>query len=279
MKIAISGTSSSIGQAVLRECASRGIEVIFLDRTGEGKKFNLTSPIQLELGPVDAFVHLAWDWAEPYKESHRRNIENILPFLDSLKKRKIKLVLLSTESAAGIPKSNYGKLKHELEGEFTVRGGTSVRAGLLWGSELSGIVATIWKLSGIPLFCAHLKPDPCFYVSNEEEIARELVSQAVSGEASPSLVSLKSASEVKLSDVSHASQGSTLKLLHLALRVKTIIAMGDLMGKLGFKLPFRVDSLRSLLGEQPSPPDLKLLQKTTANSSQDFLRWLMQFRN
>lgn len=278
MRVAISGTNSAIGRAVVRECSNRGIDVVLLNRTGAPEKFDLTAPIRLNLVKIDAFIHLAWDWEESYPESHRRNIENILPFLDSFEKNKVKFVLLSTESAAGPAKSNYGKLKNELEGEFANRGGTSVRAGLLWGSYLSGIVSTICRLSAIPVLCAHLRPDPSFHVSHEEEIARELVSQAVTPNASNSIVSLKSKDQIKLSEISHAFQGTQSKFFHLAFRVEDLIAIFTLIMKSNLNLPFRVDSLRSLLGQQSFDYDPGILEKNTDSSTLDFLQWISASR-
>ena len=278
MRIAISGTNSSIGRAVVREFSSQGIEIVYLNRTGQGEIFNLAMPIELKLGHIDAFVHLAWDWEKTYLGSYRRNVENILPLLDSLKSNKTKLVLLSTESASGSPGSNYGKVKLKLEQEFSKRGGSSIRAGLLWGSEMSGIVATICKLSTLSFVCPHLKPDPAFFVSNEEEIARELLTQALSVSTSPIVVSLKSRNQIKLSDISHAFQGSKLKVLHLDLGVKNIIAIGDLLMTLRIPLPFRVDSLRSLLVMKDPSQESASVEKCTVSSTQDFLKWVSKFR-
>jgi hypothetical protein len=256
--------------------SNRGIEIVYLNRTGMGERFDMASPIQLELENLDAFIHLAWDWSESYAQGHKNNIKNILPFLNSLVASKTKMVLLSSESASGIPGSGYGKLKRELEREFSIRGGSSVRAGLLWGSKLSGIVATVCRLSQLPFFCAHLNPDPSLFVSNEAEIAKALVSEAVSERTSHPVLSLKSIERIKLSKISHKYQGSNRKRFHLSFRVESLVSIGEFLSKLHIKLPFRVDSLRSLLAAQQDAPETGVKERITATSTEDFISWLTQ---
>lgn len=278
MRIAVSGTTSSIGRAVIREISNQGIEIVYLNRTGLGERFDLAKPIKLELENLDAFIHLAWDWSESYIEGHKRNVENILPFLHSLSAGKTKMVLLSSESASGIPGSNYGKLKLELEREFSKRGGSSIRAGLLWGSNMSGIVSTVCKLSQLPLICAHLNPDPSLFVSNEGEIAKALVFEAVTGETSHPVISLKSKEKIQLSKISHNYQGSGRKRLHVSFRVQNLLVVGEVMSKFHLTLPFRVDSLRSLLAAQQNAHDTCVVDQSTETTTEDFIRWLTQSR-
>jgi hypothetical protein len=244
-----------------------------------GERFDMASPIQLELENLDAFIHLAWDWSESYTEGHKHNVENILPFLDSLATRKTKTVLLSSESASGMPGSNYGKLKRELEREFSMRGGSSIRAGLLWGSNISGIVATVCRLSQLPFICAHLNPDPRLFVSNEGEIAKALVFEAVAGRTSHPVLSLKSKEHIQLSKISHNYQGSRRKRLHLSFRLKNLLIIVEFMQKLHLKLPFRVDSLRSLLAAQGNARDTGVEEQRTETSTEDFIGWLIQSRS
>ena len=279
MRIAVSGTSSSIGRAVVRELSEQGIEIAYLTRTGLGERFDLSDPIKLHAENLDAFIHLAWDWSESYAKGHRHNVENILPFLHSLATTDTKMVLLSSESASGIPESNYGKLKRELEQEFSTRGGTSIRAGLIWGSSISGIVATVARLSQVPFFCVHLDPDPNLFVSNETEIAKALVFEAVTRGAPHTVFSLKSKESIQLSKISHCCQDSTRKRLHLRIRVKNLVLIGEFMRKLHFKLPFRVDSLRSILAVQQNAPEIGVLEQSTQTTTDHFIRWIAQYRS
>lgn len=278
MKIAVSGTTSSIGRAVVKQCLSLGIEIVSLNRTGSEINFNLANPIDFVLENIDAFIHLAWDWTDDEIESYRRNITNLLPFLDSLTSSGTNLVLLSSESANLKAGSNYGELKFQLEQEFSKRKGSSIRAGLLWGASLSGMVATICKLSKIKGICVHLIPDPSFSVSNESEIAMELVSQALKGHSSNSIMSLKSQSKVRLSDISHAFRGLGKSAVHLRVSVQLLVLIGSLMTKLGIELPFRVDSLRTLLGKSHEQANAKVRVKHTETTTQDFLAWILLAR-
>lgn len=278
MRIAVSGTSSSIGRAVVSEISNRGIEIVYLNRTGLDQRFDLSGPIKLDIENLNAFIHLAWDWSEAYVEGHKHNVENLLPFLSSLATNRTKMVLLSSDSATGIPGSNYGKLKRELEQEFSIRGGTSIRSGLLWGSNLSGIVATICKLSQVPFFCAHLNPDPRLFVSNEVELAKALVNEAVTRETSHPVISLKSREHIQLSKISHNYQDPRSKRLHLRFSVKQLLLIGELLRKCHFRLPFRVDSLRSILAAEQNAPESGVLEQSTATSTEDFIRWLAQSR-
>ncbi len=276
--IAVSGVNSGIGKAVKSICLKRGIDVIELGRGKEDFLFDMESEVRPPSAKVDGFIHLAWDWVESHAESRRRNVENLRPFLDSLHSSQTRLVLLSTESASGSPVSNYGRVKRELEAEFVYRGGSSVRAGLIWGSQLSGIVATIFKLSQFPFFCVHLEPDPKLFVSNQDELASKLVELAIMETDQAKVISFKSVDPVALSEISHSWQGLSKKRLHIRFPLGHLVRVGNWLISLGFRLPFRIDSLRSLL--LPKEPWLmeEVVQDQTQTNKVEFLTWVSDNR-
>ncbi len=271
--IAVSGASSSMGQAVIKECRQQGFEVIELKRGTGANSFDLSKPISLDLPALRAFIHVAWDWEPDFEVARSRNVTNLLPLIGQLAQAGCRTILLSTDSIHSRETSNYGLLKYELEREILSHGGSTLRAGFLWGSSISGILKTLQKISNVPLVCLHLHPKPQFSFSNEEEVARELVRLALGSEGR--LVRKVSSHEtISLEKVLHVLRGKRSTLVHFPISVRLALFSGSILTSLGVQLPFRLDSLRALI------PSSSLSDSETEKSvgsdykQEDFVSWL-----
>ena len=278
LRVGVTGSNSKIGKLLVLECESRGMEVVEFLRAPDPTRpnnshFDLSSPINMENSHLDAFIHLAWDWVQIEEESYRRNITNLIPALDYLSKHGVKLVLLSSESANPESNSIYGRTKHLLEGEFENRGGTNVRAGLVWGREPFGILKSIKTISELPVFCAHLIPDPNLTVSNVDELVSRLAEVAVSKGLSHT-ESFVSNHGANLSSILHifGSRGLASKI-HIKVPIKLVIWLGTIASAIRIPLPFRVDSLRSFSQIQNIGFDDKKIVRFTESKFSDFENW------
>lgn len=273
-KIAVSGCSSSVGKAVLAECGRQGLEVIELKRGNGVHSFDLAKPITAQLPHLKAFIHIAWDWERGLDQARERNVSNLVPLLEELSSTGCKTVLLSTDSVHSRATSQYGSLKYELERETLSRGGSVLRAGFLWGSKLSGILKTLQKLGNLPAICLHLKPEHRFYFSNETEVAQELIRLALETQGGK-IEKLSSPETVSLTKVSHVLRGKRTTLFHLPVSVRLAISVGATLERLGFRLPFRLDSLKALL-PQEFPIDTETEVRVESKyDKENFLEWLL----
>lgn len=276
-RIAISGTSSSVGKSVVEECRRLGLDVIELSRGEVGAGFDLSREIDLEIPGLRAFIHLAWDWNEDIEISHKRNVSNLIPFLDQLASKGCRVTLLSSDSVHSRKSSQYGAIKYALEREFLKRKGSVLRAGFLWGSNLSGILKTLANISDIPLVCAHIQPDPQFNFSNETEVAVQLVKLALDSEGGH-IDKLSSNERVSLSEVLHTLRGANVTFFHIPLNIEVALNLGLFFKKMGVPLPFRLDSLRALVQKHPQLETETETAVASACSKLDFLNWISSQR-
>lgn len=278
MKIAISGPNSGVGRELSSLCSSLGLEVLALGRGTADSPFDLSQQISLSIENVDAFVHLAWDWDADPLVSKRRNVDNLVPFLDKLQAGGKKMVLLSTDSVHARETSKYGAMKYLLEREFLARGGSVLRSGFLWGSQLGGILGTLGRISATPLVCAHIKPEPELNISNQTEVATELI--ALVSKSSPSqTVSVHAERKVALTDVLHALRGKRATFIHFTIWLRPIVAIATFIEKCRINMPFRADSLRALLPQgQNRGPELADQTIITKANTEEFWAWLREVR-
>ena len=139
MRIAITGGTSGIGLRLIEKLNESGYETITLGRRGSriwqlGDVF----PQNLE---VDVLIHLAHD----RKLSIAENVAAARLLCDSFTGEKI---FLSSLSAHRNSRSKYGKSKYEIEKIFTESKGSSLRAGIVYGSKVGGIFTQLETLLG-----------------------------------------------------------------------------------------------------------------------------------
>lgn len=258
--VAISGARSAIGRAVAAELERRDVTVVQLVRNASqpgDRTHALGGPISRNLlEGVDALVHLAWDWSATGAAAAATNLEGSAGLIRAAAAVGARPVLLSTFSAFAADLSEYGAAKAQLEAVVSAESGSSLRAGVIWGSgELAGILATISKLSTLPLVCAHISPDPTIFHSRIDSAAAALVDAALSESVGSSVALSASQEPVTLSAISHALNGGRRKI-HLRLPGPALSRITVAIGRTRLPLPFRPDSLAAVLGEPGGPAAL-----------------------
>lgn len=270
--IAVTGANSAIGIQVVKELRKKNLEVLELSRETKHHSFNLTRKITVPQENIDALIHIAWDWSSDADESRRNNFQNLEEAFRALAHRGTKIVLLSTASVATRKTSHYGQVKFELEELVLELEGSVVRAGVVWGGQLKGILGTIKTLASVPAICCHLWPTPILPMTHLESLGKALVEQTQNTDRVE--INLFDETTVALTELAHIfrKHNKQKTLLHLHVPTKFIISCASLLLHLGFKLPFRIDSLRA--STKLSLSSLPGTLVRTGKSKVDFKSWV-----
>ena len=261
-KVAITGARGYLGSILAREFQIAGWETTLLVREvrekGEvafqlGKK---TAPEVLK--EHQAFVHCAYDfkpssWAEIYQA-------NILGsrfcFEAAIQAGVGRQVFVSSMSAYEGCCSMYGKAKLAVEQEFLPRGVFCVRPGLLWSDESRGMFGKLTRAAGtLPFLPLVDGGEQKLALSQAEDLAVGVVDYCQSGAESPLEAQITAYPELltfrKILERLAEQAGRNPRFF-------SVPGWAPLAGLrcaefLKIPLPFKSDSLVSLLHQDPSP--------------------------
>lgn len=255
MIIGVTGATSGIGRETVRVLRARGHTAVPLVRSPDGpdeRRFDLTSQVTSDLlDGLDGLIHLSWSWDEQRTDRPDVNLEAGRALARACANTGMRPVLLSTYSARAAATSAYGRSKAALEGTFSEAGGVSLRAGLVWGGEPLAMVATLMRLARLPVVCPHLSPDPLLHHSARAVLAGALADQATGDRTDSGVLLAASPEGVMLSEIFHAAGGA--RRLHVPIATGPLLAGATTARRLRAPLPFRVDSLRSVLSCAAAP--------------------------
>ena len=168
MKIVLTGSTSGIGRYLLKRLEILGDDVILLGRS-ESNYWQLGSSLP-QLENVDALIHLAHDRQRTLNE----NIQDARKICESFSGR---IVFLSSFSAHSNSKSKYGRSKFEMERVFSEFGGVSIRAGIVYGSDVGGVFKQLNHLISIlPLIPVPYSGNPLLFTSHIDDLVIEVLS-------------------------------------------------------------------------------------------------------
>jgi len=147
MVVAITGSSGFVGAQLAERFSANGWSVVSFQRRIRGDDtttvaFNLGDDIDPDVFAsrrVDAMVHCAYDFRPTsWREIQRINVDGSKKLLAAAGAGGVKRVLaLSTISAFEGCRSLYGQAKLQIEAAATAIGGSVIRPGLVFGSDLS----------------------------------------------------------------------------------------------------------------------------------------------
>jgi hypothetical protein len=278
--LGITGANSVIGRGLTTAALSAGHTVRgFVRNPGsvDELKFELGRPLdESALQGLDAMIHLAWDRSRPDSQSLQRNLEGSYLLAEQCNNAGIYPLLLSTMSVYSQGQSDYGRAKSELEETFVGNGGSFVRAGLVWGGELTPIVKTVVRLAQLPLFCVHLSPNPALYHSEQSSLCEQIIQMCQFRQTISTGADAVSSEPISLMEMQHAVGGSGMRL-HIRVRTKLLVSAGGILERLSVPLPFRVDSLASVALQESGGETVSGVSGKSAPSfagKQEFLQWL-----
>jgi nucleoside-diphosphate-sugar epimerase len=257
--IAVTGANGYIGGRIVAHLRASGADVVALVRRpeagdGSARRYALNEPLGASLlDGVETVVHAAYDLSQRGESVRAVNFAGSLPLLDGVAACGGRVLLISSLSAFQGAPSEYGRTKLELERAVLERGGVVLRPGLVFGVAAGGLfgamVAALSERAVAPLIDGGWQR---LFLTHDEHLC-ELVAGIVAGRATAG-GPLFAAHEVPTTLRAIATEVAGAR----GRRLKTVTVPGRLayLGLrsaelAGLALPFRSDSLRSLLNPIP----------------------------
>lgn len=255
----VTGSTGYVGSVLVSHLRSRGWLVREMRRPGAARRqesiaYRLDSPLDPKwFQGVDGLVHCAYDFTLTDPDDIRRvNVDgSIRLFEAALSARVPKRILLSTMSAfEGCP-SDYGRAKLEIEKKTAAIGTAIIRPGLVWGGSAGGIFGALERVAVtlplVPLVAA----DRCVLYPAHIDDLSSLVHSVLTGDVDHGTKPIIAATAKPISLrqlVGHLASESGRKPLILPVPSSAVEFGLRCCESLGMRLPFRSDSLRSLVG-------------------------------
>ncbi len=257
--IAVTGANGYVGGRILARLRAAGLEAIALVRRPapddqRAGRFALGEPLEPSLlDGIDTVVHAAYDLSARGEAARAVNYDGSMPLIEACAERGGRVILLSSLAAFEGTRSEYGEVKLALERAVRERGGVALRPGIVFGARGGGLfgtlVATLSEGSLTPLIGGGRQR---LFVTHDERLC-ELV-EAIARRHFDSELPVFAAHEVPSNLRAIATQIASAQGLRLRpLTVPTLPAYLALRAaeRLGLKLEFRSDSVRSLANPIP----------------------------
>ncbi len=257
--IAITGANGYVGGRILSYLRAKDIDTIALVRRPapgdqQARRYALGQPLERGLlDGIDTVIHAAYDASQHGEHVRAVNVSGSLPLLDGVAAGGGRMVMLSSLSAFAGTASLYGQAKLELERSVLQRGGVVVRPGLVFGVDAGGLFGVMSRVLSKSTFIPMVGDGgQRLFVTHDKQLAA-LVYKVVRGQSVPG-GPLFAACEVPTTLRTIATQilqarGRRPKLLPLP---PSLLSLGlSTTEKIGLGVPFRNDSIRSLLNPMP----------------------------
>jgi nucleoside-diphosphate-sugar epimerase len=253
--IGVTGANGYVGGRIITHLRASGIEAIALVRRPStadalARRYELGEPIERSLlDGIETVVHAAYDASAQGSDIRARNVTGSLPLLEGLHERGGRMLMVSSLSSFEGTHSQYGRAKLELERAVLDRDGIVLRPGLVFGAAAGGLFgAMVRALSTRGLVPMIGGGSQRLFVTHDEHLA-ELVVALIAGRAEaagPLFAAHESPTTLRAIAEQIARTGGH-RLVVVALP-PALVALGLRSAEIaGIPLPFRSDSLRSLL--------------------------------
>jgi nucleoside-diphosphate-sugar epimerase len=257
--IAVTGANGYVGGRILSRLRAGGIEAIALVRRPSpgderARRYALAEPLDRSLlEGIEMVVHAAYDVSAQGGDIRAVNVAGSLPLLDGLAERGGRALMISSLSAFEGARSRYGLAKLELERAVLERDGIVLRPGLVFGIGAGGLfgamVRALSKSAFVPMIGGGRQR---LFLTHDEHLSK-LVLAILAGRARaqhPLFAAHEAPTTLRaIAEQIACAHGRRLRtiplapsLVQLGLRCAEIARVG---------LPFRSDSLRSLLNPIP----------------------------
>ena len=265
--IAVTGANGYVGSRAIAHLRAAGAEVLALMRNPSAeckpspqrlraRRYALGEPLEPSaLDGVETVVHAAWDLSSRGGEVRAVNVCGSLPLLDALAARGGRVVLISSLAAFDDARSLYGQAKLELEHAVLERGGSVLRAGVVFGVDAGGLfgamAAAVARRSVAPLPGGGWQR---LFVTHDEHLCELITVMADGGFAAERPVFAAHEQPTTLRAIAlqlAEAQGRRLRVIPVPQRLLYVALRSA--ESAGLRLPFRSDSLLSLA--KPAPLD------------------------
>jgi nucleoside-diphosphate-sugar epimerase len=248
--IVVTGGSSAIGAAVIREALGRNLDLTQTTRNTascSGPFFDLGGSGQFifECKP-SVIVHLAWDMNDRSGDGWKTNVDGSKKLIMEAHERGIKVIFLSSFSADASQTSRYGQMKKAVEEIVLQKKGVVIRAGIVWGDGAKGIFQTLSRLANNYFLCPHLYPDPLLFHTNINQLAVVIVDCALEKDVHRSQIRAASRMPIPLSEMLHKLSRKNHSRLHICLPFKVIKMLISVISRMSVSADHLSDSFSAL---------------------------------
>lgn len=256
--VAVTGATGYLGGALAKALRSEGHEVVALARRPgpADRPFHLDA----EPGPdllkgVAVLVHAAWDLAETDpRAAWSRNVDGSRRLLVAAREARVeRVVFVSSMSAYHGTRQDYGLLKLAVERSVLEAGGIVARPGLVYGPRAGGMVATLERLSRLPV--VPVFPGARQFTAHVDDVLTGLAALSLKPGLDPAVVGLANEEPVAFAEIVRTLAWLSGREARTVPVPWPLVLVGlRAMGALGIGLPVRPDSLLGLVRPAPSVP-------------------------
>jgi nucleoside-diphosphate-sugar epimerase len=261
---AITGANGFVGQAAVRRFQDLGWNIVALVRQPqlappgcEARAFTLGEPVAPEvLAGVDVLVHTAYDFSLcSWADICRVNVVGSEYLFDAATRAGVKRqIFISSMAAFEGCRSLYGLGKLTAEDALRIRGGVTIRPGVIYSGQNRGLVAKITTLAKkfpvVPMIGSGRYP---LYTCHVEDLCELMVHVAQMDQPPGDILIAANASPVMLRTLAEGEKGVDALRLIIPFPWRLIAAGLWLAESLGLRLGFRNDSVVSLVYANQTP--------------------------
>jgi nucleoside-diphosphate-sugar epimerase len=207
---------------------------------------------------IDTVIHCAYDFrARTWAEIEARNVGGSVRLFDAAVDAGVRRII-QISSMAAFPgcRSMYGRAKLTIEREAAARGGSVIRPGLVFGPDPGGVTrGLVLAATRLPIVPIPAGGDQRLFLTHDEDLCRLVTVIAESGSLDTSAPILAAAARPwtlrEIIDTIARARGRSPVFLGIPWRALWGgLKAGEL---LHLPMPFRSDSLVSLVTQDPNP--------------------------
>ncbi len=181
---AVTGANGYVGGVIAAALRNDGWNVIGMSRSAPSATDTSASHRPFSLGAdlppgalkqIDALVHCAYDFGPIDRDGiWRSNVEGSIKLFEAARRDGVNRILfISSMSSFDGCKSMYGQAKLEVEKRAVESGVIIVRPGLVYGAGAKGMVGSLSKLAGLPVFSPLVGTGGMvLYLAHESDLGR-----------------------------------------------------------------------------------------------------------
>lgn len=260
--IAITGATGYLGGLLCSTLPRRGFEVRRLTRRpepgGTDAYFSLDAPLPPgALEGAETLIHAAHDF-RPRREAdlRRLNVDGSRRLFEAARREGVRRVLfVSSIASYAQSRSAYGRVKWTLEQDVAALGGTSVRPGLVFGRERGGLFASLDRVVRRAPLLPDLGAAARLYVIHAGDLLGIMTAWLDLGSTgAPPLIPAAWPEAYTFRQVLEViAAAAETRARFLPVPPGLVLAGLRALEAAGISLPFRSDSLISMLAANPDP--------------------------
>lgn len=267
-RCAITGASGYLGSRLARALAEDGWDVYGLSRRPLAG-IALERHLPFSLGEsvaagffreqkIDVLVHCAYDFSvTKWSDILERNVKGSIELMRAAREGGVRAnIFISTISAFRNCRSMYGRAKLLVENEAWKLGAIVIRPGLIYGDQPGSMIGALRRaVSSFPIVPLIGRGGQVQYLTHEDDLASMVIRLCKDGAAettSPIVAASEDGRTFRsiLEDLSRAS-GRKVRLVPFPSRLFWLILRAG--EAIGMRMPFRSDSIVSLVNQDPAP--------------------------